>query len=94
VDQIVGNIDGIGELCVYDVSTRIGAWLKLEPAQVFVHAGVRVGARALGLGGRDRFDVQELPQAFRDLSASEAEDCLCIFKDELRALAHVHRPLN
>jgi hypothetical protein len=69
------------------VSTRIGAWLKLEPRQVFVHAGVRVGARALGFGGRDRLDLQELPGPFRDLSAAEAEDCLCIFKDELRALA-------
>jgi hypothetical protein len=45
----------------------------------------------LGLEGRDRFDLQELPQAFRDLSAAEAEDCLCIFKDELKALGHILR---
>jgi hypothetical protein len=94
VDQVVGAVDGIGELYVYDVSTRIGAWLKLEPRQVFVHAGVRVGARALGLTGRDRFELRELPQPFRDLSAAEAEDCLCIFKDDLRALGRVQRPVS
>ena len=37
----------IGDLTVYDISTRIGAFLKLEPNRIYLHAGTRIGARAL-----------------------------------------------
>ena len=57
------------------------------PSYVFVHAGVKVGARALGFAGREQIAVEELPDAFQVLSPAEAEDCLCIYKKQLRDIA-------
>jgi hypothetical protein len=74
---------GIGALTVYDISHRIGAYFGKAPERVYVHAGVRVGARALGIGG-DSFDPKILPKPFARLEPSEVEDCLCIYKEELR----------
>lgn len=87
IDDAIGGIHGIGELTVYDVAERIGAYLNLEPEKVYLHAGTRVGARALGLGrGTDTLEIRELPSAFRRLTPGEIEDCLCIYKDELKQI--------
>lgn len=37
---------GIGPVTVYDVAVRIGAYLKIEPQSVYMHAGVRQGMKA------------------------------------------------
>jgi hypothetical protein len=58
----------------------------LEPDRIYLHAGTREGARALGLGGT-ALSKSELPKAFHRLSPGEIEDCLCIYKDDLRRLA-------
>ncbi len=86
VRTTVEPIRGIGELAIYDIANRIGAHLELEPDRVYLHAGTREGARALGLGGAAILK-SDLPKAFRRLSPGEIEDCLCIYKDELRRLA-------
>ena len=39
---------GIGPVTVYDVAVRLGAYLEVEPKQVYMHAGVREGLKALG----------------------------------------------
>jgi hypothetical protein len=83
VDEEIGNIKGIGALTVYDIAHRIGAHFGKTPKHVYVHAGVRVGARALGIEG-DSFDPKILPKPFVRLAPSEIEDCLCIYKNELR----------
>ena len=81
---VIGHLHGIGELTVYDTAVRLGAHLGLEPQMVYLHAGTRAGAHALGLTGqRGRLAMSRLPSAFRRLSAREAEDCLCIYKDVL-----------
>lgn len=86
VDAVIGPIPGIGELTVYDTSHRIGAKLGLESRRVYLHAGTRVGARALGLHGNRKFvEIDELPTPLRALSAAQVEDCLCIYKDVLAA---------
>src|SRR5260370_21958140 len=78
-------LPGIGELVVYDTALRIGAYLKLEPEEVFLHRGTREGAKALGFdGGRRSIRPDELPIAFRRLKPHEIEDCLCIYKDDLK----------
>jgi hypothetical protein len=82
VDGKIGSIKGIGALTVYDIAHRIGAYLRKAPGRVYLHAGVRVGARALGIGG-DSFDPKILPKPFSRLAPSEIEDCLCIYKDDL-----------
>lgn len=80
----IGGLAGVGPLMVYDIAQRLGAYLKLEPQQVYLHRGVRQGARALGLGrGRETLEVRELPSEFQVLRATEIEDCLCIYKDQL-----------
>jgi hypothetical protein len=84
VERSIRPIRGIGELAVYDFSLRIGAFLGLSPTMVYLHAGARDGARALGLKGV-RLDPRELPPAFSKLSPAEIEDCLCIYKNELRS---------
>lgn len=38
---------GIGPVTVYDVAVRVGAFLEVEPEQVYMHAGVRQGLKAL-----------------------------------------------
>jgi hypothetical protein len=73
----------MGVLTVYDVAHRIAAFLGKPPHLVYLHAGTRVGAAALGIKG-DVVDPDELPAAFAVLTAAEIEDCLCIYKDELR----------
>ena len=84
VDAAVDDIPGLGELYVYDTALRIGAKLNLFPARVYLHAGTRQGARALGLDARaDALDMADLPREFHVLKPHEVEDVLCIFKSEL-----------
>lgn len=84
VSTAIELIDGIGELAVYDTALRIGARFDLQPTKVYLHAGTRTGARVLGLQHtRAYIDVAELPVELQVLSASEAEDALCIYKHEL-----------
>lgn len=79
----IAPIRGIGPLAVYDIAHRIGAYLGLEPDAVYLHAGTRQGAAALGLKG-EMVALAEIPSALRKLSAAEIEDCFCIYKDVLR----------
>jgi hypothetical protein len=80
------DLVGIGKLTVYDTALRIGAFLRLEPDRVYLHAGTQQGARALGLRGRGALEVSALPAQFHLLTPAEIEDVLCIYKDALRSL--------
>lgn len=87
VESIIRPIYGIGELTVYDTAVRIGAFLGVEPRQVFLHAGTREGARRLGLDStRDHLKIEELPAPFLSLTPLEIEDVLCIYKMRLRRM--------
>lgn len=87
VEQQIGDIPGIGRLTVYDTAQRIGAYLGLEPELIYLHAGVIEGAKALGLDVRKHvLTYQEIPKPFHQLKPYEIEDCLCIFKAELRRI--------
>jgi hypothetical protein len=83
IEREIGDIPRIGCLAVYDIALRIGAFLGIAPALVYLHRGTREGARALGFRGKT-VHPDELPVEFRDLTAAEIEDCLCIYKRELR----------
>ena len=83
IEKAVLNIQGIGELYAYDTSLRIGANLGLLPKKVYVHAGTREGARALGINTRTKtLNRADLPKEVHKLDPYEIEDLLCIFKDE------------
>jgi hypothetical protein len=87
VETKAGGITGIGELYIYDTSLCIGVKLGLLPTKVYLHAGIRKGARALSFKGRARtLEVSELPSEFQQLEPLEIEDVLCIFKDDLKAV--------
>lgn len=76
---------GVGDLAVYDTAVRIGRYLGLAPQRVYLHAGTRAGAKALGLDtSRGVLERDELPVPLRRLACDAAEDFLCIYKDELR----------
>jgi hypothetical protein len=84
IEREIGGIHDIGPLTIYDVATRIGAHLQFEPEKVYLHSGTKKGARALGLGRRRKtLEKAELPVEFGRLTASEIEDCLCLYKDYL-----------
>lgn len=85
IEKAIGSIRGIGPLAIYDIAHRIGAFLRLEPELVYLHAGTRDGARSLGLHG-DALELAQVPIELRCLSAAELEDCLCIYKRELRSI--------
>jgi hypothetical protein len=71
---------------------RIGANLGLEPSRVFLHRGVRVGARALGLNFRaPSLELGEFPEPLRVLRPHQVEDILCIFKEHF-VHARARRP--
>jgi hypothetical protein len=79
-------IRGIGDLYIYDASLRIGAYLRLTPERVYLHAGTRIGARKSGLllrvgGRREWLELNELPAPLRDLPPSDVENLLCITRD-------------
>lgn len=84
VDRVVAHIRDLGELYSYDTALCIGAKLGLMPERVYLHAGTRVGARALSLPCRDHaIELSHLPAELRHLAPHEIEDFLCIFKGRL-----------
>jgi hypothetical protein len=83
VKSEIKSIRGVGALMVYDIAHRIGAYFGKAPERVYLHAGTRVGARVLGITG-DSFDPKVLPKEFACLAPSEIEDCLCIYKAQLK----------
>lgn len=55
---------------------------------MYLHAGTRVGASALGFDPRARaVELEQLPAPLRELKPHEVEDVLCIYKEWL-ATAH------
>jgi hypothetical protein len=86
LDGLIGHIDRIGELTVYDTALRIGARFRLEPQRVYVHAGTRHGIRKLALDvdvHLETIEVDDLPAPIRKLMPREAEDFLCVYKANL-----------
>lgn len=90
VEREIGSVHGIGKLMVYDVAHRIGAYFGKQPKLIYLHRGTKEGAAILGFKG-ETLDPALLPAAFSGLTAAEAEDCLCIYKDRLRGAIDYHR---
>lgn len=88
VERLLNPLSGIGEVTIYDIATRIGAYLRFYPELVYLHAGTREGAKHLGFTRRGWIRRDELPAAFRRLKPYEIEDCLCIYKDALAGITN------
>lgn len=80
------SIHGVGPLMVYDTAHRLGAFLNLKPEFVYLHAGAKEGAAALGIKKKPWISPSELPKEFRKLTPGQIEDCLCVYKDKLKAI--------
>lgn len=86
IESALQSVNGVGKLYTYDVALRIGARIGdrpgLLPKKVFLHAGTRKGAKALGLNARLLWlEMDSLPDWLRELEPYEVEDFLCIYKD-------------
>jgi len=85
LEQLI--IKGIGPVTHYDVATRIGAYLKLEPEQLYLHAGVLDGWKLLfGYNEKWPFRVRRIywPGALQVLPADQVEDLLCAYRSFLK----------
>jgi hypothetical protein len=75
---------GIGPVTTYDVATRIGAHLGIEPESLYLHAGVMAGWKALELPVRKewggRVPREAWPEDLRVLPADQVEDLLCCYR--------------
>lgn len=75
---------GIGPVTLYDVAVRVGAFLELEPEQLYLHAGVWDGWKALHNGrspvGKRRLPKEMWPEPLRALPADQVEDLLCCYR--------------
>lgn len=85
IHEVVGEAIGIvykkAVLYVYDTSWKIGANLGIEPDRVYIHAGTRVGVKALGLNSRrEIIEVTEFPTPLHRLRPIHIENFLCIYK--------------
>jgi hypothetical protein len=82
VQQSTEAIDRFGSLAVYDTALRIGAKLNRLPEVVYLHAGTKAGANALGLDTSKKFlEIEKLPEPLCQLEPHEVEDFLCIYKE-------------
>lgn len=90
--SIIDNtrVYGIGNLTKYDVAQRIGKYLNLFPKKIYVHCGTKIGAQYLiGKIKSRTITKEQLPTVFNDenLSCSEIEDILCIYKERFKSRA-------
>jgi len=73
-----------GELYWYDTAFRIGISMGILPKTVYLHAGTKDGAMALGIyKGKDVLNMSDLPMELQTMAAHQVEDFLCIKKDVL-----------
>jgi len=79
VELATADLKRFGALAVYDVAMRIGIWKKIWPKYIYLHAGTREGARALGLSG-DRLSKAAFIGMLDGLKPYQIEDFLCINK--------------
>jgi len=84
VQREIGHVKLVGNLAIYDIALRIGAFLGKEPKRVYLQRGSAEGARLLGFAGKT-IDPQVLPDAFSRLTPAEIEDFLCVRKSRLAA---------
>lgn len=87
---------GIGPVTTYDVAVRIGAFLKLEPESLYLHAGVRQGwlellpVEPFGFrrrwAGIERIEPSLWPEEFTGWKADELEDFLCTYRELFRSI--------
>lgn len=84
------TVRGIAQMAWYDIGTRIGAYLRLEPEKLYMHTGVLMGLKALNqvgydidLRAREWIEIEELPVCLRKVKPDFAEDFLCTYREAI-----------
>ena len=77
------RVKGAGELYCYDTAFRIGISRNVMPQKVYLHAGTRKGAEALGICGKGKevLEMSELVKKYPEFAKMEpyqVEDFLCL----------------
>ena len=90
VIQIViqNRISGFGPVAIYDTAYRIGRYMKIEPEVVYLHAGVRIGAKTFGIVHKDKRwitseELEQYPplkQLAKEETMAAVENFLCVYK--------------
>jgi len=78
---------GIGPVTIYDVATRIAAYMQLPVESLYLHAGVRIGWCLLHdhrSPDKERIPRHEIPAELRRLPTDEIEDFLCAYRELLQ----------
>jgi hypothetical protein len=83
IERVSEHVPRFGKLAVYDVAWRLGVYLKKKPDLVYLHAGTKEGALALGLGG-NKAELNAFPAALQIMPPAQLEDFLCICRAALR----------
>ncbi len=82
VESVTNQVFRLGELVTYDVALRLGMWLNLEPAAVYLHGGSREGAKKFNVDVKEKTaTLSTFPPEIQKLGATHAENFLCIYKD-------------
>ncbi len=95
VQSVGAEVSGFGSLAVYDVSLRIAKYQGCDIQDIHLHAGVTLGARAMGFEVKDgdTLRVEQFPKPFNQLSEDHLENLLCLYKNVLAdASAQVGKP--
>ena len=82
VKKIADSIKWLGPLYTYDCALALGAKLGIMPDKVYLHAGTRQGAQALGLLATETY--LPVPEKLKSLKPHEIEDFLCIYKKSFK----------
>lgn len=80
---IIEKITGIGSLALYDITLRIGYYMKIKPDFIYLHAGAKTGANNFfGRKIKSRYLSKDEFVAkvndFKNFSCEEIEAFLCI----------------
>lgn len=98
IRSLIGNIPGIGNLTIYDVTVRLGAKYNILPRDyVYLHAGPMVSAKHLEKIGRITLtrplspcvpttDFSSIYSMFSSPTAFDIESDLCTRKNEILKL--------
>jgi hypothetical protein len=88
VENLLGSVNGLGDLYIYDTALRIGLKIGIYPTRIYLHSGARIGAVALGFDGDaktlEKSAFLALSPDFEPLQPYEIENMLCVCKDDLR----------
>jgi hypothetical protein len=89
VKNAIGNVKGIADLMLYDMSRMIGYAHKpviVPKDYVYLHQGAKEGARSLLKVNRLPFRVPTatFKNIFPDVDSQYIEDILCIYKEDFK----------